>query len=409
MSIIVGLYDDLSTIQQVVEDLKQNGFSEQNMHLATYDQRMRQQGSGLFDSLTNLFGREPKYTSNQGQDLVQQMTSWGIPDPDARSYAEALRRGSSLLMVNAPQDQSTTAKRIMDGYDPVDLDERVSDWQAQGYQGYNAEAAPYSQEEMDRERNRYTSSASTTTNRESEQHIPIVEEEMRVGKRAVQKGGVRVHTVVTEQPIEETHTVRDETVQVERRPADREATAADLDAAFRDQTYEVTETDEELITDKRARVTGEVVVSKQVEEHPETVRDTVRRTEVQTEDMGARQTSRTTRDFSSFDTDFRSNYDLVYGSRGGQYSQYEPAYRYGYDLAGMDRYRGKKWSDIEMNARQDWERNHANSRWDDFKDAIRHGWERVSSGSSAADTGTGFTGSEGFDEGTGRYTDTNNP
>ena len=66
---------------------------------------------------------------------------------------------------------------------------------------------------------------------------------------------------------------------MERRPADRPASEADLQA-FREGTVEVHEKAEEAVVQKNARVTGEVVVRKDVEDKTQTVRDTVRRTDV---------------------------------------------------------------------------------------------------------------------------------
>lgn len=47
--------------------------------------------------------------------------------------------------------------------------------------------------------------------------IPVLEEELQVGKHAAE-GEVRVHTTVTEQPVEEQVHLREERVAVERRP-----------------------------------------------------------------------------------------------------------------------------------------------------------------------------------------------
>ncbi len=111
--------------------------------------------------------------------------------------------------------------------------------------------------------------------------IPIVEEQLSVGKREVERGGVRVRSYVVETPVEESVTLRDETVNVERRAVNR---PADVTAdAFRERTIELTETDEEAVVAKTARVVEEVVVSKDVTERTEHVSDTVRRTEVDVE------------------------------------------------------------------------------------------------------------------------------
>lgn len=112
--------------------------------------------------------------------------------------------------------------------------------------------------------------------------MPVVEEQVDVGKRAVERGRVRVHTHVVERPVEQTVRLRDEEVHVERRSANRPVTASE--DAFRERTIEASETDEEAVVEKEARVVEEVVVSKDAVEREETVRDTVRRTEVDVED-----------------------------------------------------------------------------------------------------------------------------
>ena len=65
--------------------------------------------------------------------------------------------------------------------------------------------------------------------------IPIVEEAIHVETRQVERGGVRIYSHVTEQPVEQEVHLRDERVTVERRPVDRPATERDL-AAFKEGT-----------------------------------------------------------------------------------------------------------------------------------------------------------------------------
>ena len=110
--------------------------------------------------------------------------------------------------------------------------------------------------------------------------LPVVEEELRIGKREVQTGGVRVRQEVSERPVEEQVNLREERVSVERRPVDRPIGDA---AAFQERTIEATETSEQAVVAKEARVVEEVVVNKEVEQRAETVRDTVRRTDVKVE------------------------------------------------------------------------------------------------------------------------------
>jgi stress response protein YsnF len=88
--------------------------------------------------------------------------------------------------------------------------------------------------------------------------------------------------------------LREERVHVERRPVNRPVT--DADNAFREGTLEVTERAEEPVVAKTARVVEEVVVGKQVEEHTETIRDTVRRTDVDVQEVNSNESTRTDRD-----------------------------------------------------------------------------------------------------------------
>jgi uncharacterized protein (TIGR02271 family) len=204
--------------------------------------------------------------------------------------------------------------------------------------------------------------------------IPVVEEEIQVGTREVERGGVRVYSRVTEQPLEQEVRLRDERVTVERHPVDRPATERDL-AAFKEGAIEVTETHEQPVVAKEARVVEEVVINKDVREHTETVRDTVRRTEVGVEPLG-QESAPSTRDFSAYEREFRSHYNTALARRGAPYDRWAPAYRYGYDVATDPRYRDRDWTAIEADARRDWEGRHQGT-WEEFKDTIRHAWDTV--------------------------------
>ena len=204
--------------------------------------------------------------------------------------------------------------------------------------------------------------------------IPVVAEELHVETRQVERGGVRIYSHVTEQPVEREVHLHDERVTVERRPVDRPATERDL-AAFQEGTIELTETHEEAIVSKQMRVVEEVVIEKDVQEHTETVRDTVRRTEVEVEPLGKASPPRT-RDVAGYEPAFRSHYDTVFASRGSPYEHWAPAYRYGYDIATDARYRDREWATVEPDARRDWEQRHTGT-WEEFKEAIRHAWDQV--------------------------------
>jgi uncharacterized protein (TIGR02271 family) len=112
--------------------------------------------------------------------------------------------------------------------------------------------------------------------------IPVVAETLRVGKRDTENGRVRVRSYVVETPVTEQVSLRQEHVDVQRRPVDRPLT--DADTAFQDRTIEAVEHGEEAVVSKEARVVEEVVLNKDATERTETVHDTVRRQEVEVED-----------------------------------------------------------------------------------------------------------------------------
>jgi hypothetical protein len=84
----------------------------------------------------------------------------------------------------------------------------------------------------------------------------------------------------------------------------------------------------------------------------------------------------TAQDFSMYDARFRSHFQTSPYSREYTYDQYAPAYRYGYDLAYNDQYKGRPWEEIEPYARGEWEARNQGP-WENFKDSIRHAWENV--------------------------------
>ena len=118
----------------------------------------------------------------------------------------------------------------------------------------------------------------------SDEHIPIVKEELEVGKRQTeQRYHVRVYPV--ERSVQEQVKLRDERVVIERRPTENYS-PTDKDLAPRQ--FEVIERHEEPVVAKRARATEEVIVRRDVNERTETVRDTVKETKVEVDKPGTK-------------------------------------------------------------------------------------------------------------------------
>jgi uncharacterized protein (TIGR02271 family) len=182
-------------------------------------------------------------------ELVAEIVERGFGEDDARGYAKAVSRGKTVVAARAAGAKAEKAAAIIE---------------------------------------RYETSEQEGDELEEEESVAEVEEKLSIGKSKVVNGGARVTTRVSEQPVEKTVTLREEQVEVERRPADRELKPEEAEAAFAEKTIEMLGTSEEAEVRKEAYVTGEVSLGKRVEEREEKVRDTVRRSEVEVEEIGAK-------------------------------------------------------------------------------------------------------------------------
>jgi uncharacterized protein (TIGR02271 family) len=207
------------------------------------------------------------------------LSSLSLPDEDAAVLSEGFRRGGGVVHAQVPDNRFDEVAAALEASGAVDLDEREATWRKEGWSGATAPVATTG-----------TTTTQGTSQARAQQRgaandeasIPIIEERLRVGKREAGHGRVRIRSYVVETPVEEQVTLRQEHVQVDRRPVDRPVTGTE--AAFGERTIEATERREEAVVSKEARVTEEVSLRKTAEERTETVRDTVRRTEVEVDD-----------------------------------------------------------------------------------------------------------------------------
>ncbi len=200
--------------------------------------------------------------ATHGEGFMDKVKGFFGGHEDAHAYNEGISRGHTLLTANVPDDHADHASRILEDSDAVDLDRTQDAWRSEGWTG-----------------------AAASAKAGDEQVIPIVEETLVVGKREVERGGVKVRSYIVETPVSESIGLREEHVSIERRPVDRAVNAAD--ATFQDREISMTETAEEAVVAKNAVVREELVVRKDATERTEEVRDTVRHTEVEVDDTTA--------------------------------------------------------------------------------------------------------------------------
>lgn len=284
--IAVALYDDYAPAQETVNDLLDAGIARSDISVRSHATASGVAGESVFGETEGPLGRVAS-----GGSLFDKLIDLGVPRDEAEIYAEGTRRGGSLVLVHADDQTAEEAAAIMERRPVIDYGARSAAWRSEGWTGYEASAYPFTTEEANLERQRYVVESETyapgttaeTRQTAEEGTIPVVEEELRVGKRESRRG-VRIHTTVYERPVEETVRLRDEEVRVERRTVDRPVSGAEAETAFRETDIELEETHEEPVVSKEARVVEEVVVGKDVREREEVIRDTVRRTEVDVED-----------------------------------------------------------------------------------------------------------------------------
>jgi uncharacterized protein (TIGR02271 family) len=119
--------------------------------------------------------------------------------------------------------------------------------------------------------------------------VPVVHEQLLVGKRVEESGRVRIKKVVREEEQVVDEPLTREEVTVERRPVERVAQGPQEPRTEGDATI-IPIVREVLVIEKRLMVTEELVVRKRVveERHPQTF--TVRREEAVVERLGPRGT-----------------------------------------------------------------------------------------------------------------------
>ena len=225
------------------------------------------------------------YNDDDQKGFFESLADLFFPDDDRYTYAEAMSRGSIMVTATVDDSDAEQAEDILERYGTVNIEDRERSWRDEGWTGY---AGAMSGEDLAVGGSQRGTARSLERN--GEEAIPIVEENLRVGKREVRGGRVKVRSYVIETPVSEQVSLRKESVEVERRPVNRALNAGE--DPFRERTIEAEAVSEEAVIGKEARVTGEVVVKKGVEQRTETVSDTVRSTEVEVDDDEMEETRR---------------------------------------------------------------------------------------------------------------------
>ena len=248
---IVAVYDTPAHAELAAEDLKQAGVPADaiSVHSAS--------GSVIGDRITQAPRDRGFWTNLFG----------GEPDHDVDVYHRSVASGSTVVSAHVAETHAATVLEIPNEHQPIDLDERAASYGL----------APVSAPAIGRRQGAATSTPANAAQDRGET-LQLSEEQLSVGKRVVNRGTTRIRRFVVETPVEQQVTLRDETVTVERRPAVGQTAS---NPSFTEQSVEVQAFGEEPVVSKSARVVEEVVIGKQGSDRTETVRDTVRREDVE--------------------------------------------------------------------------------------------------------------------------------
>ncbi len=318
MKTVIGLFDDQNEAMRAYSALSQEGYAKADLDILTSDDK----------------DDRPK---------LAHMREW-IPEPDLTTYLEGVRQGGTIITANVADSTVTRAAEIMSGYKMVNIKERAN------------------------ELKKVRSDLTLSDPARNDNVLEVIEEQLEVGKEAVERGRMRIYNVVSERQVKKDVGLRDETIRVQRRPANRAVTVnPDL---FKERSFEMVEMDEIAKVGKTARVIEEVSLGKEVAEKIETIKETLRRQDVQVEEIP------TARAYKEYDADFREFHKKNLTNSGVSFQNLEPAFHFGYDLATREPFRSSPWSAVEVDSRRIWEEKNPGT-WTQNQAVIKYAWERV--------------------------------
>jgi len=299
---VIGFFDDAAAAQRAVQQLVSNGFDRDRIDVS----------SGNRSGMTSTSSDTSEHRDHENGITRFFKNLFGDNDDEAERYSRVGMRSNSIVTVHSQSsEEAERAADLLDDYGAINVNDRASeydttntssDYTRTGDSDYSRTAnsgttsnAAYSDTEDRRRDINDTTGRDTTINR--------IEEDMQVGKRTVETGGVRVRSRIIEKPVEENIRLREERVNVERNPVDRVASRDEL-SNFQERDIELTERAEVPVVNKEARVVEEIRISKDVDEREETIKDTVRKTEVDVENLSGNDATRDTRTTTNLDNDY---------------------------------------------------------------------------------------------------------
>ena len=102
---LVALYETVTTAEQVVQELIADGFARSDIHLALDHTKSH--------AVHNATGAQE--AAYEGANLVETLADGGVPYDEAYAYAEGVRRGGALVVVESSEERASGAWRSCSG------------------------------------------------------------------------------------------------------------------------------------------------------------------------------------------------------------------------------------------------------------------------------------------------------
>lgn len=177
---VVGLYDDLSTAHEVIRDLDDHGFDRHNVSLIVSDPEgeysdyvdedytaddtssVAVDGAGIGAVLGGLAGlvvgmgaitlpvlgpviaAGPIVSTLVGMGvgaatggILGALVDVGVPEAEAEYYAEGIRRGGVLVVLETDEGRAQEAAAVMERHNPIDVEQRAARWREEGWSGFS--------------------------------------------------------------------------------------------------------------------------------------------------------------------------------------------------------------------------------------------------------------------------------
>jgi len=198
---------------------------------------------------------------------------------EATLYGHSVDSGGVIVTVRVPEADVARATSILNAHQAVDVLKRA---EQQGLLAAQAPkpvpSAPPATQPVAMPEPAMRAATSTAS---GEEVLALAQEEINVGKRLVQEGTTRIRRFVIETPVEAQVTLHEEHSRVIRRAIADPNYIRNID--WTDKTIEVTESIEEPVVTKSAHITEEVVIQREGSDKVKTLRDRVRRQQVEVE------------------------------------------------------------------------------------------------------------------------------